>query len=99
MPPFTVRVNDQSFACREREDIFKALARTASVPLPRGCRNGGCGICKIRLVEGEVDVTGPQSRRHITLADEYDRVMLGCRTTPRGDICIELTGKLKNYLP
>ncbi|AVO43545.1 2Fe-2S iron-sulfur cluster-binding protein [Simplicispira suum] len=99
MLPFTVKVNDHFFPCREHEDIFKALARTASVPLPRGCRNGGCGICKIRLVEGAVVVTGPQSRRHITLSDEFDRMMLGCRTVPKGDVCIELTGKLKNYLP
>ncbi len=94
----SITVKDRVYVCREREDIYKALVRSSPTRLPQGCRNGGCGLCKIRVLEGEVDVIGAQSRHHVTLEEEIAGVVLGCRSTPRGDVQVEVVGKLKNYL-
>ncbi|MFD1691906.1 2Fe-2S iron-sulfur cluster-binding protein [Azotobacter chroococcum] len=49
--------------------------------IPVGCRGGGCGVCKVRVVSGRFDF-GAMSCRHVS-ADERGRgLALACRLFP-----------------
>lgn len=57
--------------------------------LPVGCRRGGCGICRARILDGEYRVT-PMSRAHVSAADEADGVVLACAIYAQTDLTLRL---------
>lgn len=83
---------------RPSEDLLKAMSRLARTRFPQACRSGGCGICKIQLLEGSVRPLGPQSRTHISEKDEAERMFLACRCTPCSPVHIDVVGKLRRFL-
>jgi len=58
---------DVSVELRSREPILTGLFRSGYA-YRVGCKRGGCGICKVDLVEGEVDypVTCPATSSLLT---------------------------------
>lgn len=70
-----------------------------------GCRRGGCGVCKVDIVEGEVDYERPVAASVLDEQERADGVCLPCRAVPRGDVTIALreenlraTSSLLRYL-
>ena len=65
------------------EAILTALTRTG-YSYKFGCKRGGCGICTLGLVEGEVEypVTVAQS---VLPDEERDSTVLSCRAVPVSD--------------
>ncbi|MER2605958.1 MAG: 2Fe-2S iron-sulfur cluster binding domain-containing protein [Siculibacillus sp.] len=57
--------------------------------LPVGCRRGGCGICRMRVLNGDYRVT-PMSRAHVSEADEADGVVLACAIYALTDLTLRL---------
>ena len=55
-----------------------------------GCRRGGCGICKVDLIDGHVDYERPVAENVLTTQERSRGVCLPCRAVPRGDITIAL---------
>lgn len=76
------------FHCRADQSILAAMIATGKRPLAVGCRSGGCGVCRIEVIEGQYR-TGFMSRSVITAADEASGLILACRTFPVGDMVIE----------
>jgi ferredoxin len=72
----------------ERAQGFGQL-RNLPRRLPVGCRRGGCGICRVRVLEGEYD-SGPMSRAHVSAEDEAAGVVLSCCIYPRSDLSLRL---------
>lgn len=87
-----------NYECRTGEGIFQLLARNGSPGLPRGCTSGGCGVCKVRIIDGLVEALGFMSKAHISDQEAFDGFVLGCRVTPQTDVNVELVGKLKHLL-
>jgi len=54
MRKVTVQPSGHAFEVQEGESVLTAALRQDLV-LPYGCRNGACGSCKGRIVEGRVD--------------------------------------------
>lgn len=54
-----------------------------------GCRRGGCGQCKCKVLHGDYSKQR-MSRAHISLEEEESGVILACRIQPIADIEIEL---------
>jgi ferredoxin len=52
-----------------------------------GCRGGGCGVCRVRILDGTY-TTKRMSRRHVSEADETVGVVLACRTIPTSDLTL-----------
>ncbi|HYN31109.1 MAG TPA: 2Fe-2S iron-sulfur cluster-binding protein [Ilumatobacteraceae bacterium] len=52
-----------------------------------GCRGGGCGVCRVRILDGTY-TTKRMSRRHVSEADEDAGVVLACRTFPSSDLTV-----------
>ena len=57
--------------------------------LPVGCRRGGCGICRVRILDGEFRLT-PMSRAHVSAADEAGGVVLACAIYAQSDLTLRL---------
>lgn len=55
-----------------------------------GCRRGGCGVCKLDLLDGAVTYTHVVAETVLSEQDKADGVCLACRATPAGDITVSV---------
>ena len=73
-------------------------ALDSGIDYPHGCRNGTCGTCKTRLLDGDVDIMdfAPEA-----LSEEERQVglILACRAKPKSDIRVEWTAEDFDALP
>ena len=99
-PKLTVHVqtSGDTYECRQEESLLKGMTRLGKRGIPVGCVNGGCGVCKIRILEGEVRRLGPISRAHITEEEERQGYTLACRATPVSNVLIEACSTLRKPL-
>ncbi|HEX7428125.1 MAG TPA: 2Fe-2S iron-sulfur cluster-binding protein, partial [Mycobacterium sp.] len=58
MPEVTILPDGVQVTAAEEETVLAALSR-AGLRYRVGCRRGGCGICKVQLVLGEVRYERP----------------------------------------
>ncbi len=68
--------------------VLHAMIRAAQRCIPVGCRGGGCGACRVRVLAGTY-ATRRMSRRHVSPVDEADQIVLACRLLPSSDIVVE----------
>jgi len=85
----TVRPDDEVIHVADAETILGGLAK-AGFTYRVGCRRGGCGICKVTLVEGQVTYERPIASAVLTDEERADGTCLSCRAVPDGDVTIEL---------
>ena len=85
----TIKPSDHSFACAD-DDTVLTSAMSADLMLPYGCRNGACGTCKGRILEGSVDY-GAYQPTTLTDAEKADGLALFCCAKPVTDLVIEVT--------
>jgi len=86
---FRVSLEDSNkvITCPANETLLKAMARQGITEIPVGCRNGGCGVCKIRVIKGEYE-TGKMSIKHVSMIERDFNFTLSCRTFPKSDLLI-----------
>ena len=87
MPTVTLQPSGQQFQVEEGESILAAALRQQII-LPYGCRNGACGSCKGRLLDGQVDY-GVYQKRALTEEEKAGGKALFCQARPLGDVVIE----------
>ena len=76
----------QEFVCDEEESILD-VAEQQGIAIPSGCRQGVCGVCKKRKLEGEIEYEGDPDA-----LDDRERdsgLILTCIAFPRGKVAIE----------
>jgi CDP-4-dehydro-6-deoxyglucose reductase len=73
----------------ETDTLLRALAR-AGLRYRVGCKRGGCGICKVQLVLGEVTYERPIAASVLTDDERVEGICLSCRAVPLTNIVIEL---------
>ena len=83
----TIKPSNHVFTVQGDETILDAALREGFV-ISYGCRNGACGTCKGRLLEGEVDY-GTYQETALPEAEKRLGMALFCQARPRGDIVIE----------
>jgi len=89
----TIRPSGRTFATEGDETVLAAALRNG-VGLPYGCKNGACGTCRSRLLEGTL-AHKPHSASALSDADEAKGYTLVCSAIPQSDLVIEareLTG-------
>src|SRR5580765_8318520 len=84
----TITPSGHSFVCNEGETVL-AAEMDADLMLPYGCRNGACGTCKGKIVEGHVDY-GPHQASTLTEAEKQLGLALFCCAKPLSDLEIEV---------
>jgi CDP-4-dehydro-6-deoxyglucose reductase, E3 len=83
----TLQPSGRSFAVQADEPVLQAAIREG-IGLPYGCRDGACGSCKSRLLEGRV-VHGLHQAKALSATEEAAGLMLPCCATPQSDLVIE----------
>lgn len=71
-----------------RDEPLLAAAIRQGVGLPYGCRDGACGSCKSRLLEGRV-IHGAHQLKALSLQEEEQGFILTCCATPQTDCVVE----------
>ena len=85
----------ETYACAIDESLLRGMLRLGRKGIPAGCVNGGCGVCKVRIVDGSVTALGPVSRAHVSAEEECAGMTLACRVAPATAVTLEVAGKLK----
>lgn len=85
--------SDERYACAHDENLLQGMLRLGRKGIPVGCVNGGCGVCKVRVVEGEVAPLGPVSRAHVSAEEEAQGYTLACRVAPVTAVKLEIAGR------
>ena len=73
---------NESFPCAGDESLLKGMLRLGRKGIPVGCVNGGCGVCKVKILEGTTLALGPVSRAHVTAEEQAQGYTLACRVAP-----------------
>jgi CDP-4-dehydro-6-deoxyglucose reductase len=83
----TLRPADVSFEVARDEAILPAAIRQG-IGLPYGCRDGACGSCKSKLLEGRV-IHGAHQQRALSAEEEAQGFILTCCATPQTDCVVQ----------
>ena len=83
----TVEDGDARFPCPAHERVLLAMERQGLKHLPVGCRGGGCGVCRVRVIRGCYR-TGKMSRAHVSTGDETVGIALACQLIPESDLAL-----------
>lgn len=92
----SVKNKDTNRACSEDKNLMDSLSKQADLA-PKGCHNGACGVCKIKVHSGEFEKL-KMNRKHITEEEEMNNIVLACKTFPKSDMEIEFISKPKAKL-
>lgn len=93
-----VEPSGEGFRCAVDESLLQGMLRLGRRGIPVGCVNGGCGVCKVRILAGEVRPLGPMSRAHVSAEEQAAGYALACRVAPLTAVRLEVVGKLEKRL-
>jgi CDP-4-dehydro-6-deoxyglucose reductase, E3 len=83
----TLQPAQRSFTV-ERDEAILAAAIRQGVGLPYGCRDGACGSCKSKLLQGRV-IHGAHQMKALSVEEEAAGHILTCCATPQTDCIVE----------
>jgi CDP-4-dehydro-6-deoxyglucose reductase len=83
----TVQPSGRSFTANPDEAILPAAIRQG-IGLPYGCKDGACGSCKCKKLEGTV-VHGTHQVKALSPEEEAAGFILTCCAVPQTDVLIE----------
>ncbi len=83
----TLQPAQRSFSVDADECILPAAIRQG-IGLPYGCRDGACGSCKSKLLQGHV-THGPHQLKALSVAEEEAGYILTCCAKPDADCVVE----------
>jgi len=85
----TVLPDGVHLTARAEETLLSALSR-AGLRYRVGCKRGGCGVCKVQLLLGEVQYERPIAASVLSDDERVEGICLSCRAVPLTNIVIEL---------
>ena len=83
----TVQPSARSFSADAGETVLAAAIRQG-VGMPYGCKDGACGSCKCKKLEGRV-VHGPHQSKALSIEEEANGFILSCCAVPHSDLVLE----------
>jgi ferredoxin len=89
MPDVTILPEGVRLTTAAEETLLRALSR-AGFRYRVGCKRGGCGICKVQLLLGEVSYERPIATSVLSDDERVEGICLSCRAVPLTNIVIEL---------
>lgn len=88
MVMFRININNQTILCPTEKTIADA-ARSQMIKVPVACNGGGCGFCKVRVIEGQFEMD-KYSKGALSDEELADGFVLTCKTHPLSDMQLEL---------
>jgi len=89
MPTVTVHPNGEVIYLDADETVLSGLYK-AGYAYTIGCRRGGCAICKVSILRGQVTYDHPVADTVLAADERAEGTCLTCRAVPDGDITIEM---------
>ncbi len=83
----TVQPSGRTFQTEVDETLLGAAIRQG-IGLPYGCRDGACGSCKSRLLDGRV-THGTHQQKALSTLEEAQGLVLTCCAVPHSDVVLE----------
>nr|WP_028601083.1 2Fe-2S iron-sulfur cluster-binding protein [Ottowia thiooxydans] len=90
----TLMETGESYRCAGYRSVLEGMEALGRKGIPVGCRNGGCGVCKVQVIEGQY-TRRVMSREHVSAAEEAAGRALSCRIKPTSDLRILVLGQMK----
>lgn len=96
MTRFAVVIEDtaETYSCADTRSLLEGMEALGRKGIPVGCRNGGCGVCKVQITAGDY-VSRVMSREHVSAEEEQHGCVLACRVRPASDLRLQVVGKMK----
>lgn len=91
---FQIHVADahRAFACRADQSVLTAMSGAGQACVQVGCRGGGCGVCRVQVLEGVYEC-GTMSSAQVGAEDRAGGIALACQVYPRSDLRLRVMGK------
>ncbi|MFN3398144.1 MAG: CDP-6-deoxy-delta-3,4-glucoseen reductase, partial [Sulfurimicrobium sp.] len=83
----TIKPSNHQYQAQEHETLLESGLREGFA-LPYGCRNGACGACKGKILEGRVDY-GTYQESALSENEKHAGMALFCTARPLTDVVIE----------
>jgi len=77
--------SERTHLCEPTETVL-AAARSAGLVIPSGCQFGVCGTCKVKKIQGDVEMTHNGGISEVDIESGY---ILACCSRPLGKVLIE----------
>ncbi|MEC1721565.1 2Fe-2S iron-sulfur cluster-binding protein [Schinkia azotoformans] len=79
------RSQEYEYQCGPDQTPLKA-ARNNFIPFPTGCQRGGCGMCKVKVLDGEYEHDLVRSHEYLPDEELNNRFALACCMTPKSNL-------------
>lgn len=89
MAQVTLRPSGHQFAVHGQTDLLQAGLQ-AGLKLNYGCGNGSCGMCKVRVIAGEVHRTAPSDYPLSQAEKALGYTLMCCHTAASSEVTLEL---------
>lgn len=89
----TIENTGETFRCLEEDNVLRGMEQLQRKGIPVGCRNGGCGVCKVQVLDG-LYLKRKMSRGVISAEEEAGGCVLACKIYPQSDLRVEVVGKM-----
>jgi ferredoxin len=76
------------FGCTAGQSLLAAMIAARHSAIKVGCRSGGCGVCRVRVIMGRYQ-SQKMTRSRISEADEAEGIVLACRILPQSNVTFE----------
>lgn len=86
-----------AYQCGEDQNLLSSMERKGKRGIMVGCRGGGCGVCKVKVLQGNFQAK-KMSREHVSQDEQAAGYVLACRCEPRSDLTLEVVGNIKKCL-
>ncbi len=94
---FTITLNkgkeQRSFEINESDSLLVGAEKNLRQDIPVGCRGGGCGVCKIKILSGKY-LSKRMSKAHVGEEEALLGYVLACRIYPLSDLSITMVDEL-----
>ena len=99
MQKFVIHIEDtgESYTATEPRSVLEGREALGKKGIPVGCRQGGCGVCKVQVLEGQY-TRRVMSRAHISAEEESTGCVLSCRIYPNSDLRLNVVGAMKKNI-
>ena len=89
----TIENTGETFRCDEETNVLLGMEQLCRKGIPVGCRNGGCGVCKVQVNKGQY-AKRKMSRGVVSAEEEASGCVLACKIFPQSDLEVEVVGKM-----
>ncbi|MBA4020682.1 MAG: hypothetical protein C0483_26275 [Pirellula sp.] len=84
-PLVTFSTNNKTAKIHVNQTVLE-LSEELSIGIENSCRVGTCGLCKVKLTSGEVEMAVEDA---LTPDDKANGIILACQAKPKSDIAVE----------